>query len=182
MRGEHTMGGNDHVCTPKYIWRPLVEWFGNSWGQFGLDPCSNHGATVPAVRRIVLANVNPGAALPDGVLPADGLARDWSGYGVVFVNPPWSRLKTKQGRRWITKCADEADEAILLTKAAVSTQWFQDGLVPQARAVTCYRGRVTFQGSRDPAPFPVALSYFGDRLDLWMETVARWGWTTCLKP
>ena len=123
-------------------------------GPIGLDPCSNERSTV-------------GAALTYNEA-ADGLAQQWAGRGLVFVNPPYG--KTAKGEPatgiapWIRKCSEEAAhgaEIVALVPARTETKWFQgDGFT--AQRICFWRGRIRFQGAKAGAPFPSALLYWGE--------------------
>lgn len=118
----------------------------------GLDPCSNAGAIVGASTEWRLER--------DG----DSLTRDWRGHGVVFVNPPYGPHLL----RWMAKCAASGAEVITLTPARTDTKWWQNHAA-RASAICYWRGRITFRGARDPAPFPTASCYFGERVDRFVE-------------
>jgi len=82
--------------------------------------------------------------------PLDGLP--------VFVNPPYSRLKTtkKHGIGWVEKCRREAErgrKVVALLPARTDTTWFHEHILPHA-SVHFLRGRVCFGSSGKPAPFP----------------------------
>jgi len=116
-------------------------------GAIGLDPCSNAHSKVKA-----------SAAWLSG-----GLEVDWSGFGLVYVNPPYGRdLKA-----WAEKIATEADrgtEIIALVPARTDTKWFRR-LFFQCACVCLWSGRITFVGAPSPAPFPSAVFYFGSNTE-----------------
>lgn len=95
-------------------------------GPVGLDPCSNPDALVRGVSR------------PDAEhLLSGGLDVDWSGRGLVFLNPPYGRGL----EAWIRKM-DEADEVVALLPARPDAAWF-DG-VWESDVVAFLRGRLRF--------------------------------------
>ena len=92
----------------------------------------------------------------------DGTALDWGAHvtpgEVVFVNPPFSQLKTTKARKgWVDKMCEEAVtnsiKIVALLPARVDTQWFHDVILKHG-SVEFIRGRITFKGSTAPAPFP----------------------------
>lgn len=109
----------------------------------GLDPCSNSGSIVGARTEWRLER--------DG----DSLTRDWTGHGLVFVNPPYSRWL----KRWMAKCSMSGAEVISLTPARTDTTAFQS-FAFTAEAICFWAGRMTFLGATAPAPFPSALCYW----------------------
>ena len=109
----------------------------------GLDPCSN-----------VTSKVKASAAWLSG-----GLEVDWSGFGLVYVNPPYGR----ELKQWAEKIAAEADrgvEIIALVPARTDTKWFRQ-MWNRKSAVCLWQGRITFEGAPNPAPFPSAVFYYG---------------------
>lgn len=130
----HFSSAKDDWCTPPEVLKRV-----RKVGPIGLDPCCN---------RTDIKHVRPKAAFvnPDreqktiGFLDvddrdADGLAEPWSGYGLVYVNPPYGRRIGK----WVDKCR-EADECIALLPARTDTKWFPW----DADALAFWKGRVKF--------------------------------------
>ena len=126
-------------------------------GEIGLDPCSNP-------RSIVGARVS--WSIETG---HNGLSQSWAGYGLVYCNPPYGDAIVP----WINKAAQEAGRAtqsaslgsfateiVSLLPARTDTAWFST-LFRSARALAFWRGRLTFLGAPDPAPFPSMLPYYG---------------------
>lgn len=126
-------------------------------GPIGLDPCSNAGSIVPAA--VAWTEVD------------DGLPRAWTGFGLVYVNPPYGyELPT-----WIEKCGAEAAngaELVVLVPARPDTQWMGHALETGA-VVGLWRGRLTFLAGGTSAPFPSALLYWGPRGELFRDVVAH---------
>lgn len=120
-------------------------------GEIDLDPCSNSKTTpnVPATAHYTTED--------------DGLTLPWC--GVVYMNPPYGRVIGE----WVTKLVSEFEsgsitQAIALVPARVDTEWWNN-LTSCQRTIplVCFvRGRLTFIGNEDPAPFPSALVYLGD--------------------
>jgi phage N-6-adenine-methyltransferase len=117
-------------------------------GPIGLDPCSGPGSIVGAAVEWTEAD--------------DGLSRDWTGYGLVYCNPPYGR----DIGRWlvrchaVTRCGGILDDCIALVPARTDTVWWHSW-VATADAICYWRGRVTFLGAAAPAPFPSAVVYWG---------------------
>ena len=129
--------------TPQVV-MDLVEKF----DMIGLDPCWEEECLVKPMRRFTKRD--------------DGLIRDWSGYGLVFVNPPYDDLK-----RWCEKIASEGDkgtEIIALLPARTDTRAFQD-YISKATCMCFWRGRLRFVGAKASAPFPSLIAYYGERYD-----------------
>jgi phage N-6-adenine-methyltransferase len=81
----------------------------------------------------------------------DGLTKDWSGE-VVFCNPPYGRELPK----WVEKCYTEwkkGTTVVMLIPSRTDTRYFHDYILDQAE-VRFIKGRLKFQGAKDPAPFP----------------------------
>lgn len=132
-------------------------------GVIALDPCSNAGSIVPALRS---------ASLERG---EDGLAINWQflscGIGIVYVNPPYG----DELPRWIERCGAEAAngaEIVALVPARPDTQWTAHALETGA-VVAMIRGRLTFLSGGTSAPFPSALLYWGDRRELFRDVLAE---------
>lgn len=149
---------NEHFCTP----RPLLHLL-TQVGPIGVDPCSNANSLVPAA-------VKWGEA-------EDGLSRSWAGLGMVYTNPPYGA----KIRKWLPKILYEARngvEIILLGPARTDTSWFQRH-VPFAQVTLFWRGRITFEGAKHPAPFPSFLSLWSpsrERVALFSEVFRTKGW------
>jgi hypothetical protein len=116
-------------------------------GQIDLDPCSNSHLT-PNVR-----------ALDHFTVDDDGLAQEW--HGAVYMNPPYG----DEIAAWTTKLAGEyhagrVTKAIALLPARTDTRWWHQS----APNLICYiEGRLRFSGSKNSAPFPSAVWFFGDQ-------------------
>lgn len=128
-------------------------------GPIALDPCSNGSSIVRALVAWTLAD--------------DGLASSWAAAaahaGIVYVNPPFSEVET-----WIARCALEAAagaEVIALVPNRPDTQWMARALASGATRAD-WRGRVRFGGAKDQAPFPIALLYWGPRVELFRKALA----------
>lgn len=142
--------GSVEWYTPPHILNLVTELF----GEIDLDPASNQGEPWVNARRHFTRT-------------DDGLAQPWE--GKVFLNPPWDAQGSPG--RWVDKLAEEYEagrvtEAICLLPARVNTAWMQH----LARHPRCFvKGRLRFSDSTGDAPFPVALVYFGDRVQNFVD-------------
>jgi hypothetical protein len=177
-KSEHAFTTNDEVCTPATVYERIVEIL----GPIGFDPCSHPASTVPSETQVLLPRywTDPSKPAPaeedDGkqlTIYGDGLSFNWAGMGLVYVNPPYSRLPREP---WVAKARDEADEAVLLLPVRTAGAWWQDEIT-RCAAVTFLRGRVTHEGEEQGAPFHQALIYCGTRAALWCEKAQALGWT-----
>lgn len=145
-------------CTPEVVLERV-----RRMGPIGLDPCSNP-------RSIVRAKTEWRG--PPGV---DGLAEPWAGHGLVYCNPPYGRGIGQ----WVAKAALEAMDGAdirLLVPARPDTAWWHEAVVPHAAAVCFWRGRISFLGAAQGAPFPSAVVYYGQRPDAFKEAFGDAGW------
>lgn len=123
---ERVQKESDERYTPEYV-LDIVRVV----GPISLDPCTTVDNRTNATRFFTFAD--------------DGLTQDWlevSQGGIIFVNPPFSKL-----RAWTKKCAEEGARGcniIALLPGDTSTIWFQDVVGPSAAAVCFYRGRIEF--------------------------------------
>ncbi len=130
--------------TPEVVLDAVREFFG---GAIGLDPCT--------------AGDNPTRAVRFFALPQDGLAASWEGFGSIYCNPPYGRgIKP-----WVDACAQAGShsEVIALLPARPDTVWFQPCFPPRSSAICFWKGRLTFKGAPDPAPFPSVIVYWSPR-------------------
>lgn len=130
-------------------------------GGIDLDPCSDAGKNVPAKEHFTFAD--------------DGLNLDWTIDGkatLVYMNPPYS-----EARKWVEKLVYEDSQgrivrAIALLPARPDTQWFR---ALRDFPVCFIKGRLTFKGQRDPAPFPSCLFYVGPEEAKFVEIASSIG-------
>lgn len=204
-RAEHTFSTRDSVGTPREVYEPII----HALGPIGLDPCSHPGSVVQAAVRYYLpqyapagmAHGTPVSLAAHGQVPAhvavvgDGLELPWGPLGLVYVNPPYSRL-SEEG--WILRGAStptspasgknerkrtpappgRADEVVWLLPVRTAGSWWQRDLVTVADTITFLRFRVQHTGEQDPSPFHQALAYRGPRHEAWAKFATReLGWT-----
>jgi site-specific DNA-methyltransferase (adenine-specific) len=134
-----------------------------------LDPATTRDNPTGAAVICVEHGPMPGDA---EVVLVDGLAegRNWQfpgpglpEEGLIYVNPPYGR----DIWRWTGKCRWEGihgAEVIALLPARTDTRCWEDCTPPDAAQAVCFwRGRLTFVGAPNCAPFPSCLVYYGPR-------------------
>lgn len=88
----------------------------------------------------------------------DGLSRNWSNYGSVFINPPYGREIGK----WVQKAYEESQKgcvAVCLLPSRTDTRWFHDYIYGKAE-IRFIKGRLKFGDSKNSAPFPSMVVIF----------------------
>lgn len=93
----------------------------------------------------------------------NGLLQDWSGE-VVFCNPPYS---AKEQDAWVKKCYEESCHAVvvMLVPARTDTERFHKYILPHAE-IRFLKGRLTFVGAKNPAPFPTMVVIFRPEVEV----------------
>lgn len=148
---------SDEHGTPQALYDLLDQEF-----DFTLDPCAtdaNHKCPVYYTKA------------------ENGLTQDW--FGRVFMNPPFTK---KQIKRWMHKLVYELvvghiEVAVALVAARPDTEWW--GLVSTyAREIRFLKGRLTFEGSIHPAPFPSAVCVFtpSTPAGTTYQHITHWNW------
>lgn len=89
----------------------------------------------------------------------DALTLDWP--GTVWVNPPYGKYVTP---KWVKKGYEESAKhnstVCMLLPARTDTIWFHDIILKHAITIFFIKGRLTFTGEKDPAPFPSMIVFF----------------------
>lgn len=130
-----------------------------AFGTIGLDPCSNATSIVRARREYRLDRGEDGLVLP------------WCGFGLVYLNAPFSLAE-----EFMARCT-EADELVALMPTRSETAWWQRGL-QECDAIVLPKGRRYFTRGGEKArnaPFPSTWFYFGPRADAFMWEFAPLG-------
>lgn len=151
----HFSSATPEHYTPEHIIATVVSFFDS----IDLDPCAEEGDTKTVPARVHFTASD------------DGLSRPW--FGRVYMNPPYGRAIGP----WVEKLADayesrEIEAGIALVPARTDTAWFRR-LRDFPRCEI--RGRLTFVGNDESAPFPSVLVYLGDELDRFARAVADLG-------
>jgi transcriptional regulator with XRE-family HTH domain len=132
------------------------------FGDIDLDPCGHAQSAVTARRTICL--------------PDDGLTADWSGSGLVWINPPFSGCVEWMARACDAWDAGDAKTIVMLTPVRVDSAVFQDRVARMAD-VLLMRGRMKFADENGdltyPAPFGLMLSVFGATANQMSELLNR---------
>lgn len=162
-RVETTLSTCDHYGTPSNIWAPIVSVF----GEIGLDPFTNPKSKVPA--KVRWTDWGPASRLPKGLLKRDGFVTPWGGYGLVYVNGPFS-----VAGQYLARCATQGDEVIFLCRSNMNATYIHKYVAP-ARRVLFPDKRLKFEGETDSAPFHCLLGYHGERPLLFEEVAERIG-------
>lgn len=132
---------NDDWETPKDLYDKLNEEF-----HFTLDPCCTK-ETAKCKKFFTKED--------------DGIKQDW-GNETVFCNPPYS---SKLQDAFIEKCYRHGvmgNTAVALIPARTDTKRFHDYIYNKAE-IRFIRGRLTFCGAINPAPFPSMIVIFGPK-------------------
>ena len=142
------------------------KWLADALGPFALDPCSNATSHITANVRFAQDHECEDCR--------DGLAQDWSPYGPVFVNPPYSNPLP-----WAQKLAAHEKPWCALLKLDPSTKWWA-ALMEASPTVAPFRKRLKFEGDKSmTANFPSVLVYSAWRPSaalqphLWLQGYAR---------
>lgn len=132
-------------------------------GPIGLDPCSNPTSIVNAIREIRL--------------PEDGLTAHWTGHGLVFCNPPYSRGNLTM---WCLKIREEAKagaEIVALVPSSTETVAFHKGIwhadawcFPDHRIRFLVDGKVKGSGRKGHC-----IAYYGRRAGHFWAAFADYG-------
>ncbi len=171
----HQSGSDEHG-TPQDLFDRLNEEF-----QFDLDVCATEAHEVPddshshdpALGAVHV--LDPGNAKCPIYFTeeTDGLKQDW--FGTVWMNPPYTKGQVKV---WILKMIHELQtghisRGVALVAARPDTAWFS-AAASHAAEIRFLKGRLTFQGSVNPAPFPSALLVFDKKKTA--QIIKFWDW------
>lgn len=132
-------------------------------GRIALDPCTSADNPCGAERFFTVTD--------------DGLSRPWEcAPGLIYANPPYGRAIEP----WAFRFAEFEDvgvlhELVALVPARTDTGWWH-ACAPAAHAVCFWRGRLTFVGAPNAAPFPSALLYYGARPEEFARVFGPHGW------
>lgn len=90
------------------------------------------------------------------------LLRAWEGEK-VWCNPPYGRGVTG---KWVKQAwlQSNSREIVMLLPARTDTLWFDDYIINAAN-VYFIKGRLMFEGAKDPAPFPSMVIHYAPHID-----------------
>lgn len=88
----------------------------------------------------------------------DGLSVSWC--GSIYVNPPYSNIEPfiRKGIEEIRK--GNATRVVYLIPTRNDTKYFHELIMNNATEIRFVKGRLNFNESKSPAPFPVILTIF----------------------
>lgn len=87
----------------------------------------------------------------------DGLEQDWTGYGNVWMNPPYGR----EIILWMKKAYESSlngATVVCLVPARTDTKWWHE--YAMKGDIEFIRGRLKFGDAKNSAPFPSAVVVF----------------------
>lgn len=163
-KNENQFGKNNEWCTPREVWEPIVETF----GEIALDSCGHPNQSVPAntvhlLDRYWLGTEMPMAGDTKYIRVGENFDAPWGSDGLVFVNGPWSHCdKTTE------KVFKDCTESIQLLPVRTSSVYWELYVWPSPYICFWY-GRMQFEGAKYIAPFHNALVYNGPRPELFKE-------------
>ena len=135
-----------HFSSRKQDWSTPWEFFKeqeDKYGPFDLDVC----ATPENAKCANFYTQNQ-----------DGLNQPW--VGRCWMNPPYGR----EIGRWVKKATEEvhmlAECVVCLLPARTDTAWWHNYVERSAASIAFIRGRITFEGAINSAPFPSAIVIF----------------------
>ena len=173
---------SDEHGTPQPLFDRLNDEF-----HFDLDVCATapHEVLVnpSGFSQSPLAAIKPATMLDPGNAKcpiyfdkeADGLSQHW--FGRVWMNPPFTK---GQVGKWVEKLVHELvdgriDLAVALVAARPDTKWWEK-VATYASEIRFLKGRLTFEGNTESAPFPSAVCIFDPGAT--EQTVKFWSWQT----
>jgi site-specific DNA-methyltransferase (adenine-specific) len=127
--------------TPLTLYKKLDEEF-----HFETDPCTTQD--------------NPLKTYVFYTKKENGLKQKW--YGNTFINPPYG----KNAYEWVKEAAkrqneNTADTIVMLLPARTDTKWFHEYILNKPNIeIRFLKGRITFVGATNPAPFPSMIVIF----------------------
>lgn len=159
-----------HRLTPKHI-LDVVRAFGK---EIGLDP-----ATFPD---------NPTGARKFYTVADDGLSQPWHGFGLVFLNHPYSdKNDMTRSWQWTLKSKTEnrlyGTEIISLLPVRTDAEWFHENVFWAANAICWIKGRVKHRAphmerAEGGGRFPSCLAYYGPTVQKFIDCFSKLGRVT----
>ena len=93
----------------------------------------------------------------------DGLQESW--YGNIYINPPYSGIEPfiQKGIEEIKK--GNAKKCVYLIPVRSDTKYWHNLIMKYASEIRFVQGRLNFNESKSPAPFPCVLIIFDETLN-----------------
>ena len=82
--------------------------------------------------------------------------------GMVWCNPPYGRKIKDFVRKGYISALLYKSIVVMLLPSRTDTKWFHDYCVPYGE-IFFIKGRLTFKGAKNPAPFPSMIVVFNGR-------------------
>jgi phage N-6-adenine-methyltransferase len=116
----------------------------------------------------------------------DGLARDWTGRGLVFCNPVYGTEIQHWALKLEVEGCDKGTEIVALLPSRTDARWWHN-LVDGAQAGCFVKGRVQFDNPPPDAQgggsnLPSFVCYWGPRVDAFLAAFADAGLCVRLRP
>lgn len=156
----------DHWCTPAAV-LDLVR----KVAPIDCDPCTNSANPTGAKHALG----------PE--FGTDGLTAHWPGFGLVYINAPYSQMAA-----WASRLAAQVErtglrrEYVALLPARTDTGWWHTLIRTRPHRVCFWKGRIKFlrpDGTPgQSAPFPSALLYWGADDLTFTRVFCERGWIT----
>jgi hypothetical protein len=127
-----------------------------------------HDLAANAKNTVAPTWFGPGSPIAEDALAPE---TDWKRDGLLWCNPPFA-LSDRFAARIRRESLRLGIEVLLLTPAAVCTEWFTESVYLRA-AVYFVRPRVKFVGEAQGFPMGLIVSHFGPRVVPGFET---WRW------
>lgn len=92
----------------------------------------------------------------------DGLKTDWNGN--IYINPPYSGIEPfiKKGIEELKN--NNAKKCVYLIPVRSDTKYWHDLIMKFANEIRFIKGRLNFNESKSPCPFPCVLVIFDNKL------------------
>lgn len=88
----------------------------------------------------------------------NGLIVDWNGN--IFCNPPYSNIEPFIKKRIAEIKKGNCELAVYLIPIRSDTKYWHELIMPYANEIRFVKGRLNFNDSKSPAPFPCAVIVF----------------------
>lgn len=86
------------------------------------------------------------------------LFKDWK--GSIFINPPYSNIANFMDKAILEIKKGNAHTIVFLVPARTDTKWFHNYVLKFNGEIRFIKGRLRFNNSKNPAPFPSLIIIF----------------------